>query len=462
MRVLLFGTGDYYKRYRKWFDGMQVLALLDNNEEKWGKYQDSELIISPKEGIKTAYERIYILSVYTSEIHNQLLELGVPDEKIYFWTDLNKELGQTIVKKNITIITSDQKDFFYDKEQTILLLSFDMHLNGASMALYYAACALQDDGVPVVVGTPEGGSVNDLYRKRKIPLIIDSNLQIETMQDAEWICGFKAVLCNTVNYYLFLSKRDLSTKVIWWLHDGALYYESLPKDVLSAISDINLYVYAVGPIATEAFRKNVTRISQIKNLLYGLPEFNITRRKHDKMTFTVVGSVQKRKGQDIFVDAVSLLDRKHLDKAKFLIVGDDTSLYAQQLKTKASSEHINVIFTGEKNRSDLEYLYGETDVCVCPSREDPMPITVTEGLMNCIPCIISSNIGTSEYIRNGENGFVLSELTPECLARCISNLIDAPEHAVEVGRRGRKIYEDKFSLSVFENNIRKTLLDCLY
>ena len=309
----------------------------------------------------------------------------------------------------------------------------------------------------------QSGNAKDFLMSHfKVKIFVDSCILLSTMREVEWLSEFDKVVCNTVLFSDFLYERNISTKVIWWLHDGGLYYESLPKDVLSAISNRNLYVYAVGPIAAEAFRKNVTGISQIKNLLYGLPEFNITRRKHDKMIFIVVGSVQKRKGQDIFVEAVSLLDKNYLDKAEFLVVGDDTSLYAQQLKTKVNNEHINVIFTGEKNRSDLEYLYGETDVCVCPSREDPMPITVTEGLMNCIPCIISSNIGTSEYIRNGENGFVLCELTPVCLARCMSNLIDAPEHAVEVGRRGRKAYEDKFSLDVFEKNIRKMLSDCLY
>ena len=33
MKFLLFGTGDYYERYKKWFDKNQVLALLDNAYE---------------------------------------------------------------------------------------------------------------------------------------------------------------------------------------------------------------------------------------------------------------------------------------------------------------------------------------------------------------------------------------------------------------------------------------------
>ena len=34
MKILLFGTGDYYNRCKKWFENQEVLALLDNSEQK--------------------------------------------------------------------------------------------------------------------------------------------------------------------------------------------------------------------------------------------------------------------------------------------------------------------------------------------------------------------------------------------------------------------------------------------
>lgn len=33
MKFLIFGTGDYYERYKKWFPPKDVLALLDNSEK---------------------------------------------------------------------------------------------------------------------------------------------------------------------------------------------------------------------------------------------------------------------------------------------------------------------------------------------------------------------------------------------------------------------------------------------
>lgn len=34
MKILLFGTGEYYQKYKKWFDKENIVALLDNDKDK--------------------------------------------------------------------------------------------------------------------------------------------------------------------------------------------------------------------------------------------------------------------------------------------------------------------------------------------------------------------------------------------------------------------------------------------
>lgn len=50
MKFLLFGTGDYYERYKKWFAKEDTLALLDNDNEKRGLFIDGIQVLAPKEG----------------------------------------------------------------------------------------------------------------------------------------------------------------------------------------------------------------------------------------------------------------------------------------------------------------------------------------------------------------------------------------------------------------------------
>ena len=62
MKFLLFGTGDYYERYKKWFKQDNVLALLDNSSAKQNRMVDGIKVLAPEEGVKLTFDVIVILS----------------------------------------------------------------------------------------------------------------------------------------------------------------------------------------------------------------------------------------------------------------------------------------------------------------------------------------------------------------------------------------------------------------
>ena len=51
MKYLLFETGEYYQRYKRWFAKDDIAALLDNSKDKQGTYIDGVKVYSPQEGI---------------------------------------------------------------------------------------------------------------------------------------------------------------------------------------------------------------------------------------------------------------------------------------------------------------------------------------------------------------------------------------------------------------------------
>ena len=40
MQYIIFGTGDYYERYKKWFDKKDIVALIDNSPAKQNTFID--------------------------------------------------------------------------------------------------------------------------------------------------------------------------------------------------------------------------------------------------------------------------------------------------------------------------------------------------------------------------------------------------------------------------------------
>ena len=171
-----------------------------------------------------------------------------------------------------------------------------------------------------------------------------------------------------------------------------------------------------------------------------------------KMTFITIGYIEWRKGQDILVDAVLQLPEEFLDKAAFLLVGQDSSLMAKELAERISNIG-NIKMVGTVSREEVHRLLEDSDAMICPSREDPMPTVCAEGMMHHIPCLISDATGTSAYIRDGYDGLVFKSESVEELKEKIIWCIQHRDKLGEMGNRAYEIYEKIFSESAFEQNL---------
>lgn len=256
---VLFGTGDYYQRFCCWFGDRKVLAVLDNDRKKQGTMWDGYPVIPPEEVVGLPYDAVVILSFYVTEMKKQLIDLGVPENKIYHFYDLH-ELFQEEEPKRFNKT---------DDLPHILLLSHDLSLGGPALALYHAARILRENGYEVTFASMLDGELREKLEKELIPVIIDRRLQINTMEELPWTKKYDLLFCNTINYHTFLSDRDEDIPVIWWLHDSAFFYEGIKKEKLVGISDKNLKFVSVGPVPRKAMHQ-YRPDAVIEDLIYGV------------------------------------------------------------------------------------------------------------------------------------------------------------------------------------------------
>ncbi len=462
MKFLLFGTGDYYERYKKWFNSEDVLALLDNSHIKQNSVIDGIKVLSPKEGVKLPFDVIVILSFYVKEMRKQLIDLNVPDDKIYHFYDLHQLIYQKEKKKSIQYYGGAERVIKVNDStgKKILLLSQDMTLGGPAIALLYAAKVLAEQGYQVVFASMLDGPLREKLLEVNIPVIVDVNLQIETMEDADWTNQFSVLFCNTINFHVFLSKRNTTIHVIWWLHDSAFFYHGIKSEILRAIDTRNLKVYSVGPVPEKAMHDFLPELP-IERLLYGVNDSvggideirkNKGRKGKRKVTFVTIGYIESRKGQDILVEAIRLIPDEIRKKAEFCFVGQNSSAFAQNL-IEQIKDIPEVVITGTVDRQGISEILNRTDVMICPSREDPMPTVAAEAMMVGVPCIVSSATGTAEYIENGINGYDFPSGDAECLSEKIIWCILNNEKLHNMGINARLVYERIFSMSVFEKKI---------
>lgn len=456
MKFLLFGTGDYYERYKKWFIREDVLALLDNSPEKQNTVLDGLHILSPEEGIKLPYDVIVILSFYVKDMRLQLTGLGVSANAVYHFYELHGLIYRRENKKSVEYYGNAENVIDSGKPgKKVLLLSHDLTLGGPAIALYHAANILMEHGYQIVYASMLDGPLRSKLLLRHIPVVVDVNLQIETMIDADWTREFSLIICNTINYHVFLSERDTGIPFIWWLHDASFFYDGINPNALQGISRTNLKVCSVGPIPCKAIQKIIPDLP-VERLLYGVEDTvgQVGRipYRHKKVCFVTIGYVGEIKGHDILIQAIQALTPEIRDKAIFYFVGQNSSVMAQQLMKKAEGIP-EIVMTGPVERAGIHQILNDADVLICPSREDSMPTVAAEAMMHSVPCIISNATGTTEYMIDGINGLVIPNQDIQALTEKIVWCVENRQKLERMGVNARKVYEMVFSMKSFEEKL---------
>lgn len=465
MKYLLFGTGDYYDRYKKWFSREDVLALLDNSPSKQGTFLNGIPVLSPEEGITLPFDVIVILSFYVREMKLQLEKLGVSSDKIVHFFDLHWLMDLSSQRKSIQYYDGARE--IIDSEnragKKVLLLSHDLNEGGPAIALYHAARILRKNGYEAAYGSMLDGPLRDRLLAEKIPVVVDSNLQLETMREAEWTGSFSLILCNTISYYVFLSKRNPGIPVIWWLHDSAFFYDGVNRQILQELDRRNLQMVSVGPVPRDAFCRIVSDLP-FQRLLYGVEDTGKGKRETEKghipLCFVTIGYMEWRKGQDLLLQAVRNLPRELRDRAEFCLVGQDCSAMAQRLRKEAEAmPEIRIL--GPVERERIDEILEQADLLICPSREDPMPTVAAEAMMHGVPCLVSNATGTAAYLRDGTDGLIFQSENVDELSEKIAWCILHRGKLAEMGACARKVYDTYFSMEVFERNLLSVVEDAL-
>ena len=85
-KIILFGAGLMFEDYmKKYGDKYRPAFIVDNDENKWGRFRMGIEIRKPEEILEVPVEKrhLIICSFYYREISAQLENMGITDYKVY-------------------------------------------------------------------------------------------------------------------------------------------------------------------------------------------------------------------------------------------------------------------------------------------------------------------------------------------------------------------------------------------
>ena len=326
------------------------------------------------------------------------------------------------------------------KIRKILLISHELTYTGAPLSLLKAAECFNKLGYKIeTVSLKDGDLKSEFVKFGKV--VITKNLNKLCLIASQ--CDL--IIVNSLVLYAEYSALKCLLPTVWWIREpvSLLLNNKYTQMVFKNASN----VYTMSEYSRQEFLPYNSKVKVIK---HGLDDFYEGKKINKKrLSFAVVGSVDYRKGQDIFIDAVNNLPRRVSAKADFYIVG---KVHNPCLLEKVTADNIHVL-SEKQDYKELMKFYEDISCVVVPSREEPTSRVVIEAMMMGRPAVVSDHVGAQYLIDEAKTGFVFKNEDTKALGSILQRVIENPDQLIKMEELSRQAYQENNSLEVYSKNL---------
>lgn len=354
----------------------------------------------------------------------------------------------------------------------ILFISHDAHLTGAPILLINLIKLIKEQGKPeikIVVKNGYGSLLDDFevvaptlvwkhaktsHLIAKIENKLRSKLNLASKNHKkiqEWITESDVVISNTITNGDFLqafdfSKPKLIASYIHELEIATNYYTSkeLVNEVIKASHRILVPAIAV---ATHLINNLGVDGQKINTLNYYIPNpassLLLARESSDIFVVGLVGTVDWRKGADVFPIIVSQFFKKY-PTATLIFVwkgANNQSIECERINYELGKMKLSDKVKFEATSKDVSSFYQSIDVLLLSSKEDPYPLVVLEAASYAKPCICFADAGGAPEFIQQDAGDVVPYLDMEVLAYTLFSYYNDKEKGIAKGKVAYERYK---------------------
>ncbi len=250
-----------------------------------------------------------------------------------------------------------------------------------------------------------------------------------------------------LRYSDFFTRHRLIGKLIFpffkKIHAASLNRASI---IFAAASKEEINRYSL-ELEKYGFNKKIRQQPTMINVQIFYPrDKKSMRQKHnlpmDIPIFIYVGRLAKVKGVDFLIDAVSSFKDRYGD-CRIIICGDGEQ--DTHLRTYVDRINMNdiVLFKGNCPSNLVAEYIGASDVCLVGSFYEGFSVAMIEEVVSGRPVVSTNVSGASDLIKDGINGFIVSERNPHIFATKMFQSLKLQESSLKYSNELSEIYDEK-------------------
>lgn len=177
--------------------------------------------------------------------------------------------------------------------------------------------------------------------------------------------------------------------------------------------------------------------------------------KRPVLDFLYIGSIEKSKGIFNSLNALKLIIAKG-HKIHFHIIGywPNPSEEIEALRfIQQNNLEQTITFHGILDGKSKYEVFRNCAVLIHPTFWDGVPLAILEALAVGLPIITTNVGGIPDTIKDGANGIILTENTPELLCEAIAYYSNNRHILPVISERNKTLFKDRFELSIFLKNM---------
>ena len=365
----------------------------------------------------------------TQGIKSRTKKIALKARKIPIYA---REHGIKMTTKVVASVVKDKvapKLASKERAPKILFFSHQLDLSGAPTVFIDALTALLQkyDTLPVEFHTWNPTHRDNFVKLNQIG--IRPKLHLDKNIGFDYVAG-DVVVFNTVAHSPMLRhstytalEKNIVTKLIWYIHEDEpelIFDGSEQKTITNLLRNdkITIFIAAQKTLRNyQSYFDNTANIRQQEHRLLFDTKYHKVRSEDDfdKLDIILPGTVgDGRKGQMPILYALAfvqkyIIDNNPKDYRKFSLtyVGMHNDFISRQIKLHASALNGEFRSVGHVSHKQLMELYLKSNMTVCYSMRECLPLFVFEGMITGHPILRNDSSGVDEQLVPGKNGFLL-------------------------------------------------------
>ncbi len=173
----------------------------------------------------------------------------------------------------------------------------------------------------------------------------------------------------------------------------------------------------------------------------------------DGLVISYVGKLVPRKGVDVLIEAMGILDRRMTPLPRLVAAGIGELRASLEARTRELGITGRVTFVGKVPHDDVAWYMAAGDVFVLPSYSEGLPTVACESLNCGVPMVATAVDGTPEIVRHEETGLLVPAGDAQALADALERILT--DHALRA-RLAATAYDVGVAEFTWAANARRT------